>query len=732
MQLLAALLAVGLLPVRLLLTEVAAGTADPLPNPNDSEDDKLLLATRSMIYASSVSCPQPTRRSTFVVLVDALRPAMLWNPRLFPLLGARWLPRATVSAAARAGVPTVTWPRLRALLSGQEGSFLDIAWNVLPRSSVDSTIVDIAAKDGGRRVAFYGDETWLRVVKASSFARYGVVESFDVHDTENIDATVDEWLRAELSNGLFGRRNDLDVLIAHFLGVDHVGHTSHPDSVMMTEKLIRTDRMLNKLFDSACSAADRDVTVVLLSDHGMAVSGGHGGGSDAERLTVLEVIVCSRLNVSGQTAALHATSEWSQTDVTVLLAALLHGGVTSIGRPRQLLPSTSRGVLREPMGLFDGCSADADAAWTAALNYAHLQGASSMFRLFEAYNRDLRGSLDLHLRELAERLTAASISTISLTRGPFEVQPLLLSLSFVVAAFVFAGCMAMLLRPVALPCAVQAVLMGSTSYMEEPHVAAMATLSMVLAPHLLLSRRPEDGVGLAYRCFLLLVARVLCGGALFPCGDKWRSSALLPEGAALPRALALAHPLLTACSLALVAAATCCRTRRGPRLHSAAIAVLCVFVVPGTVQHVAVAALLVWWVAALKVPASAPLEIALLDAAQHVFGGSLRVADVEFTHVVVPHPTVTGTLAILWRFFPLFIVLLLRCPSAEVLHQWCLKRLAVLCGACLVAFVLRGHLFYWSVVLPTVLQLSMTAVFSAGVSLVTVQLTAAQKWAATL
>ena len=49
---------------------------------------------------------------------------------------------------------------------------------------------------------------------------------------------------ANLGPEMSGMRGDWDVLIAHFLGVDHVGHTHGPNHTAMTSKLKQMDKML--------------------------------------------------------------------------------------------------------------------------------------------------------------------------------------------------------------------------------------------------------------------------------------------------------------------------------------------------------------------------------------------------------------------------------------------------------------------------------------------------------
>ena len=81
------------------------------------------------------------------------------------------------------------------------------------------------------------------------------------------------------------KRNDWSLLIAHFLGVDHCGHrygTHHPE---MTRKLTEMDSVINELVQEI----DNDTVLFVMGDHGMTLSGDHGGDSENEVMAGLFV-----------------------------------------------------------------------------------------------------------------------------------------------------------------------------------------------------------------------------------------------------------------------------------------------------------------------------------------------------------------------------------------------------------------------------------------------------------
>lgn len=63
------------------------------------------------------------------------------------------------------------------------------------------------------------------------FTRSYPYPSFNVQDLHTVDQGVKKHLLPEIT------RNDSNLLIAHFLGVDHCGHRYGPEHPAMAEKL---------------------------------------------------------------------------------------------------------------------------------------------------------------------------------------------------------------------------------------------------------------------------------------------------------------------------------------------------------------------------------------------------------------------------------------------------------------------------------------------------------------
>ena len=72
---------------------------------------------------------------------------------------------------------------------------------------------------------------------------------------------------------------DWDVMILHYLGLDHVGHMEGPFAPYnIRRKLHEMDEVIRKIY----SGLNDEDLFLILSDHGMANEGGHGGSSHME------------------------------------------------------------------------------------------------------------------------------------------------------------------------------------------------------------------------------------------------------------------------------------------------------------------------------------------------------------------------------------------------------------------------------------------------------------------
>ncbi|KAJ6678779.1 PHOSPHATIDYLINOSITOL GLYCAN-RELATED [Salix viminalis] len=178
---------------------------------------------------------------------------------------------------AKAAPPTVTMPRLKAMVSGAIGGFLDVAFNFNTQAMLDDNLLGQFFRIGWKMVML-GDETWLKLFPGL-FTRHDGVSSFYVKDTVQVDQNVSRHLESELN------RDDWNLLILHYLGLDHVGHIGGRNSILMTPKLKEMDEVVKMIHLSTIQTRDNDqgkTLLVVVSDHGMTENGNHGGSSYEE------------------------------------------------------------------------------------------------------------------------------------------------------------------------------------------------------------------------------------------------------------------------------------------------------------------------------------------------------------------------------------------------------------------------------------------------------------------
>jgi len=129
----------------------------------------------------------------------------------------------TASFLSKANSPTVTMPRIKALVSGIVPNFVDIILNFDSKEfSQDNWIHQLHSL--GKRINFFGDDTWIKLFP-NSFHRSEGTTSFYVSDTVEVDLNVTRHVKKEIES------DDWDLLIFHYLGLDHIGHLGGPNQL---------------------------------------------------------------------------------------------------------------------------------------------------------------------------------------------------------------------------------------------------------------------------------------------------------------------------------------------------------------------------------------------------------------------------------------------------------------------------------------------------------------------
>ncbi|XP_066143840.1 GPI ethanolamine phosphate transferase 2 [Euwallacea fornicatus] len=234
---------------------------------------------------------------TILMVIDALR----WDfvtPQLMPLTTALMHQKGCLSKVSVES-PTVTLPRIKALTTGSVPQYLDVVRN-LASSEVLSDSWLHSAKAKGLQIVFYGDNTWEKLFPGF-FTHSEGTSSFFVWDFSEVDNNVTRNVEVELE------RLNWDVMILHYLGLDHIGHVLGPFSENIPLKLKEMDEVIYKIYTKVA-----DALILVTGDHGMRDAGGHGGTSHPE---VTVPLIALGLNCQN--------SSFKQTDIPVNLAILL-------------------------------------------------------------------------------------------------------------------------------------------------------------------------------------------------------------------------------------------------------------------------------------------------------------------------------------------------------------------------------------------------------------------------
>ncbi|KAM9677419.1 GPI ethanolamine phosphate transferase 2 isoform 2-T2 [Trichechus inunguis] len=288
--------------------------------------------------------PPPLFSKVVVVLIDALRDDFVFGSK-----GVKFMPYTTYlvekgashSFVAEAKPPTVTMPRIKALMTGSLPGFGDVVRNLNSPALLEDNVIR-QAKAAGKRIIFYGDETWVKLFP-KHFVEYDGTTSFFVSDYTEVDDNVTRHLEKVLT------REDWDVLILHYLGLDHIGHLSGPDSPLIGHKLREMDSVLMKIH-MALLSKEREALLpgllVLCGDHGMSESGSHGASSLEEVNTALVLISSAFERKPGD---IRHPKHVQQTDLAATLAIGLGLPIPKNSVGRLLFPVVEGKPMREQL-----------------------------------------------------------------------------------------------------------------------------------------------------------------------------------------------------------------------------------------------------------------------------------------------------------------------------------------------------------------------------------------------
>ncbi|XP_045330861.1 GPI ethanolamine phosphate transferase 2 isoform X6 [Leopardus geoffroyi] len=288
--------------------------------------------------------PPPLFSKVVIMLIDALRDDFVFGSK-----GVKFMPYTTYlvekgashSFVAEAKPPTVTMPRIKALMTGSLPGFIDVVRNLNSPALLEDNVIT-QAKAAGKRMIFYGDETWVKLFP-QHFVEYDGTTSFFVSDYTEVDDNVTRHLDKVL------KRGDWDVLILHYLGLDHIGHISGPSSPLIGHKLSEMDNILMKIHTSLLSEERENLSpnlLVLCGDHGMSETGSHGASSMEEVNTPLILISSAFERKPGD---IRHAKHVQQTDLAATLAIGLGLPIPENSVGSLLFPSIEGRPVREQL-----------------------------------------------------------------------------------------------------------------------------------------------------------------------------------------------------------------------------------------------------------------------------------------------------------------------------------------------------------------------------------------------
>lgn len=221
----------------------------------------------------------PVFEKLVVVVIDALRSDFLYykDNSKFHSIHQLINDGKGIGFTAFANPPTVTLPRLKGITTGSTPIFLDAILNVVEGDDSsnlkehDSLLKQFSLAN--KKINFYGDDTWLKLFGEEIFNECEGTSSFFVKDFTEVDNNVTRHIQPNLDN-----KDNWDVLILHYLGLDHIGHALGSSPPEMDLKQQELDSIIETLYNSL----DDNSLLVILGDHGMTDSGNHGGSTKSE------------------------------------------------------------------------------------------------------------------------------------------------------------------------------------------------------------------------------------------------------------------------------------------------------------------------------------------------------------------------------------------------------------------------------------------------------------------
>ncbi|KAI8994493.1 hypothetical protein BDB01DRAFT_772999 [Pilobolus umbonatus] len=228
-------------------------------------------------------------KRTLIVVIDALRfdfllnisdPTEVYYHNKLPIIQELYhtQPQSSLLFQFRADPPTTTMQRIKGLMTGSLPTFIDAGSNFASSAVGEDNILH-HIKNRYPNLYMLGDDTWVHLFPEifDHPERTFASDSFKMMDLDSVDDDILSHLWPLIED------SDWQMMVAHFLGVDHCGHTHGPSHPNMERKL----RQMNQIIERLVPHINNDTLLVVMGDHGMTTDGDHGGESVEELMSSL-------------------------------------------------------------------------------------------------------------------------------------------------------------------------------------------------------------------------------------------------------------------------------------------------------------------------------------------------------------------------------------------------------------------------------------------------------------
>ncbi|KAL3995327.1 Type I phosphodiesterase / nucleotide pyrophosphatase family protein [Acanthocheilonema viteae] len=300
---------------------------------SESNDDDVNNFLDGCVYDSVLkdTLTKQMVAKTVIILIDAWQEQFFYGRKAMQFLRQLTSSGQAVAFIAHVQTPTVTMPRIKAVTAGMVPSFVDVVMNFASTSISSDNIID-RLNDKGYRCTFCGDETWLRLFP-NHFDNHSVgVTSFYVNDFKEIDDNVTLCMRSRLENNAI---ETWDVMILHYLGLDHIGHSLGGKHSELNSKLIEMDFVIEEIYKRLYKIYGTNFSIIVFGDHGMTEGGSHGGSSELE--THVPIVYVDGKKRRSRSETLYVSSV-EQVDIVPTLSTLFNVAIPRENLGVTLLP----------------------------------------------------------------------------------------------------------------------------------------------------------------------------------------------------------------------------------------------------------------------------------------------------------------------------------------------------------------------------------------------------------